>query len=190
MGLFDKKIKKPTDLDDEPEPAVPEPARARPTPAPAPAPVAAPVAAAKPASAAIKPDHPDYGINKAIELMRLLPEDNIELIVRVVKTTLESTNINVASIVQDATRKQAQIEARVGVLKNEIAGHESEIATRRSEIALLETDHKETTSVKDRLVLAEKLSAGREEPRAPVVAPRPATPTGTPIPRPDPIPRS
>jgi len=188
MGLFDKKIKKPSDLDDEPEPAVPEPARAKPAPAPAPA----PVAAAKPAPvpAATKPDHPDYGINRAIELMRLLPEDNIELIVRVVKTTLESTNINVASIVQDATRKQAQIEARVGVVKKEIAGLEGEIATRRSEIALLETDHKETTSVKDRLVLAEKLSAGREEPRAPVVAPRPATPTGIPIPRSDPTPRS
>jgi hypothetical protein len=186
MGLFDKKIKKPTDLDDEPEPAVPEPAHAKPASAPA------PVAAAKPAPApaATKPDHPDYGINKAIELMRLLPEDNIELIVRVVKTTLESTNINVASIVQDATRKQAQIEARVGVLKKEIAGLEGEIATRRSEIALLETDHKETTSVKDRLVLAEKLSAGREEPRAPVVAPRPATPTGIPIPRSDPTSRS
>jgi hypothetical protein len=186
MGLFDKKIKKPTDLDDEPEPAVPEPALAKPASAPAPV-------AAKPApapAAATKPDHPDYGINKAIELMRLLPEDNIELIVRVVKTTLESTNINVASIVQDATRKQAQIEARVGVVKKEIAGLEGEIATRRSEIALLETDHKETTSVKDRLVLAEKLSAGREEPRAPVVAPRPATPTGIPIPRSDPTPRS
>ena len=188
MGLFDKKIKKPNDLDDEPEPAVPEPARAKPSPAPAPT----PVAAAKPASepATTKPDHPDYGINRAIELMRLLPEDNIELIVRVVKTTLESTNINVASIVQDATRKQTQIEARVGVLKKEIAGLEGEIATRRSEIALLETDHKETTSVKDRLVLAEKLSTGRDGPHAPVVAPRPATPTGTPIPRSDPTPRS
>jgi 3-oxoacyl-ACP reductase-like protein len=176
VGLFDRKIKRPTDLDDEPEPAVPEPAPAKPSPASASAP--APVAAAKPAAApaVTKPDHPDYGINKAIELMRLLPEDNIELIVRVVKTTLESTNINVATIVHDATRKQAQIEARVGVLKNEIA--------------LLETDHKETTSVKDRLVLAEKLSAGREEPRAPFVAPRPATPTGIPIPRSDPTPRS
>jgi hypothetical protein len=60
----------------------------------------------------------------------------------------------------------------------------------RSEIALLETDHEETTSVNDRLVLAEKLTVGREEPRAPVVAPRPATPTGIPIPRSDPTPQS
>jgi len=188
MGLFDKK-KKSTDLDDEPEPAAPEP-QAKPVQAKPsePAPTLKPVPA--PSSAATKPDHPDYGINKAIELMRLLPEDNVELIVRVVKTTLESTNINVASIVQDATRKQTQIEARVDLLKKEIAGLEGEIATRRSEIALLEADHKETTSVKDRLLLAEKLTAGREEPRPPVIAPRPTSPTGSPTPRTDPTPRS
>src|SRR6266478_1985249 len=101
MGLFEKKIKKPTDFDDEPEPAV----VAKPAPAPAPA-AAAPAKPAASAPAATKEQHPDYGINKAIELMRLLPDENVELIVRVVKTTLESTNINVASIVKDATRKQ------------------------------------------------------------------------------------
>src|SRR5437016_13411537 len=103
MGLFEKKIKKPNDLDDAPAPAVPTaPVQSRPA-APAPAAPAKPPATA--ASGAARPDHPDYGINKAIELMRLLPDDNVELIVRVVKTTLESTNINVASIVKDATRK-------------------------------------------------------------------------------------
>jgi hypothetical protein len=189
MGLFEKKIKKPSDLDDEPQPAP----VAKPAPAPAPAAAHAPKpAAAAPApAAASKEQHPDYGINKAIELMRLLPDENVELIVRVVKTTLESTNINVASIVKDASRKQAQIEARVDVLKKEIAGHEAEISTRRSEIATLEADHKETSMVKDRLQLAEKLTAHREEPRAPVVAQRPASPTGGPVvPRPDPTPRS
>jgi hypothetical protein len=182
MGLFEKKIKRPTDLDDDPDFAVPTPVPAKP--------LEAVKAAPAPAPAAAKTDHPDYGINKAIELMRLLPDENVELIVRVVKTTLESTNINVASIVKDATRKQAQIEARVDVLKKEIAGHETEIATRRGEIALLEADHQETTKVKDRLLLAEKLSAGREDPRPPVVPPRPATPTGTATPRTDPTPRS
>jgi hypothetical protein len=181
MGLFEKKIKRPSDLDDEPEVAVPTPVPVKPVEAVKPAPAPAPVAA--------KSDHPDYGINKAIELMRLLPDENVELIVRVVKTTLESTNINVASIVKDATRKQAQIEARVDVLKKEIAGLESEIATRRSEIGVLEADHQETTKVKDRLLLAEKLSAGRDEPRPPVVPPRPASPTGSPTPRTDPTPR-
>ncbi len=185
MGLFEKKIKKPSDLDDMPEPAH--------APKPAPAPAAAAAPAAKPAAAAPvgKEAHPDYGINKAIELMRLLPDENVELIVRVVKTTLESTNINVASIVKDASRKQQQIEARVDILKKEIAGHEAEISTRRSEIASLEADHKETSMVKDRLQLAEKLTAHRDEPRPPVVAQRTASPTGAPVvPRPDPTPRS
>ena len=186
MGLFDKKLKKPSDFDDDPKPAVQVTPMTKPAPTPA--------ASAASTAASKQPDHPDYGINKAIELMRLLPDENVELIVRVVKTTLESTNINVASIVKDAARKQAQIEARVDVLKKEIAGLESEIGTRRSEIGTLETDHKETSMVKDRLMLAEKLGgSGREEPRAPITPAAPvrqAGPTGSPPTRPDPTPRS
>ena len=33
-----------------------------------------------------------YGINDAIELMRALPQDNVELVVQIVKRTLESVN--------------------------------------------------------------------------------------------------
>ena len=66
--MFDKKIKKPNDVFDEvtPPPTAPAPAAA-----PAPAPVV--VKAAEPASKALESSHPDYGINKAIELMRMLP---------------------------------------------------------------------------------------------------------------------
>jgi hypothetical protein len=190
MGLFEKKIKKPADIDDapQPEPAAPPPAPAKPA---APPEVKA---AAKPGEA----QDPNFGINKAIELMRMLPADNIELVVRVVKTTLESTNIKVSTIITDATRKQAGLEARVHVLTKEIAALETEIATRRAEIATLEADHKETSTVKERLLLAEKLSAsgGVElSPSPPVVAPAlaprravtPSTsPTATPATREEP----
>src|SRR5690349_23212553 len=156
MGLFDKKVKKAGDDFDSPveqvslsaaPPVAPKPA-AEPEPHPA-----------RPAPMDV--DHPDYGINKAIELMRALPSENVELVVRVVKTTLESTNIKVASIIKDATRKQGELEGRVGVLKKEIAELEAEITTRRREISTLEADHKETTMVKDRLQLAEKLASGQ-----------------------------
>jgi hypothetical protein len=178
MAFFEKKIKRP--VDDELE--------AVPTPVPVPAapvvppPAAAPAPVVTPSKASMKADHPDYGINKAIELMRMLPDDNVELVVRVVKTTLESTNIDVGSIINDASRKQSQIEARVGVLKESIAELEAEIATFRKEISALEADHKETSTVKDRLMLAEKLASG---PARPAKATTPPMPRPT-VPMPDP----
>ncbi|MBS1120295.1 MAG: hypothetical protein H6Q90_2523 [Deltaproteobacteria bacterium] len=164
MGLFDKKTKKSAEFGDETG-TLPVTV------------TSLPVQSASSAKAPVKVDHPDYGINKAIELMRMLPDDNVELIVRVVKTTLESTNINVAGIIKDATRKQSQIEARVDVLNQEIAKFETEIATRRGEITMLEADHKETSMVKERLELAEKLpaEAGRPAQRAATPSTAPAS---------------
>lgn len=166
MGLFDKK-KKGDDFDGPVEEISltaqlpPQAAKAAQPPAPAAAPQTA-AGSTKPAAAAARePDEANYGINRAIELMRLLPADNIELVVKVVKTTLESTNVKVATIIDDATRKQSDIEGRIGVLKKEIAELEAEIATRKGEIAALEADHAETTTVKERLILAEKLSGAR-----------------------------
>ena len=143
MGLFDKKNKKLSDVDhfeDEirVEPVVTSVPSTPRTPEP------------------LEADHPDYGINKAIELMRTLPDDNIELVVRVVKATLESTNIAVATIIKDAIRKQRGIENRVDVLKKEIAALESQVATRQREIVALEADLKETSIIKQRLALSEK----------------------------------
>ena len=103
------------------------------------------------------PPSPDYGINAAIQLMRSLPVDqNPELVVTVIKTTLESLRVKVADIIVDASRKQADLEHRVETLTKEIADYEKEIQQRRDEIARLEADHAETTSVKSRLELAEK----------------------------------
>jgi hypothetical protein len=100
----------------------------------------------------------DYGIENAIALMRTLPSENVELVVQVVKHTLESARIDIGAIIEDATEKQQRIEARVSVLKGAIADLEREIETRKTEIGELETDHRETSAVKERLVLAEKLT--------------------------------
>ena len=178
MGLFDKKVKKPGDDFDSPVEHVSL------TSTPPAAPKAAASASGEPTQKTQAPpmpmdvDHPDFGINKAIELMRALPSENVELVVRVVKTTLESINIKVASIIKDATRKEGELEGRVAVLKKEISELEAEIGTRRKEIAGLEADHKETTMVKDRLILAEKLASGSEMKEAvprPVSESRPIT---------------
>ncbi len=99
----------------------------------------------------------DFGINAAIQLMRSLPLDqNPELVVTVIKTTLESLRVKVPDIIADATRKQADLERRVETLTKEISDYEREIQQRKDEIAKLEADLAETSSVKARLELAER----------------------------------
>jgi len=109
---------------------------------------------------------PSYGIENAIQLMRQLPQDdaNIQLVVTVIKTTLESLKVKVSDIIDDAVRKEKDLEGRVSNLKSAIAEFEKEIQQRRDEIAKLEADHAETTSVKARLQLAEKAQKAQSAP--------------------------
>ncbi len=204
MGLFDKKKKGRDDFDspveqvdlsagggaitmspdeeeeDEGPPAAvaargplsaASPAAARPSGPTSPA----PAGTARPAGGS-RPPVTSYGIDDAIQLMRTLPQENVELVVRVVKHTLESTRIDIGAIIDDASQKQQRIEARVSVLKDAIADLEREIQVRKKEIDELETDHRETTKVKERLVLAEKLTSGRPAERDPMPTPVPARP--------------
>jgi hypothetical protein len=184
MGLFDKRDKRgskksgddfdsPVENIDLSAPAAepePRPAAAAAAAAdPAPAPVTTVVAEPPPAEAEGEDFDSSFGINKAIELMRTLPADNVELVVQVVKLTLESTKIRISTIIEDASRKQDDIQGRIKVLKAEIAEFEKEIAVRREEIASLEADFDETSTVKERLVLAEQLTnktkpAAKKEP--------------------------
>jgi hypothetical protein len=55
----------------------------------------------------------DYGIAEAIQLLRGLPVDqNVELVVRVVRATLASLNVRLADIIEDANRKQKATQDR------------------------------------------------------------------------------
>lgn len=168
MGLFDKRDKKRKDDFDSPVESIdlsapaPEPVTeitTEPPPAAAAAPEPAP-ARARAREPEPEPDDFDtgFGIEKAIELMRTLPADNVELVVQVVKLTLESTKIRISHIIEDATRKQDDIQGRIKVLNAEIADFEKEIAQRKEEIGTLEADFAETSTVKERLLLAEKLT--------------------------------
>jgi predicted RNase H-like nuclease (RuvC/YqgF family) len=108
-----------------------------------------------------------YSIDEAIALMRSLPSESPELVVKVVKGTLESLKIQLADIIDDASRKEAMIEQRIGGLKGEIGELEDQIATRRREIAALEADLAETRSVRQKLELAEgkkRLPARHDDP--------------------------
>src|ERR1700722_3123460 len=82
-----------------------------------------------------------YGIEETIRLMRGLPMgQNLELVIGVVKSTLESMNVHLAGIIEEAAKKQQNLHQRIGGLKGEIAELEKEIATRRQDINALEQD--------------------------------------------------
>jgi hypothetical protein len=160
MGIFDRGGKKQPDRQQQQQPAEDdfhdspvETVSLNNALAPAPAPSAAPVE---------EDVRPSYGIENAIQLMRALPVDqNVELVVQVIKTTLESLKVKVSDIIADAERKEKDLQSRVSNLKQQIAEFEKEIQTRREEITRLEADHSETSSVKARLQLAEKHGVGR-----------------------------
>jgi hypothetical protein len=107
------------------------------------------------------------GIDHAITLLRSLPTaQNVDLVVTVLKTTLESLNIRVVDIVNDASRRLHDIENRVATLKGEIKTLEGEVEARVNEIRRLEAAHEETTRVKDYLHGAGKKDAPAPHPPA------------------------
>jgi hypothetical protein len=160
MGLFkDKKDSKDEEQQEVSPPTPPPILRA------AAAAAAKKAAAAAAASAPVEeaPRH-HYGIADAITLMRSLPPDlqHTDIVVQVIKRTLESAKINVTAIIADATRKEDAIENRIKLLQEEISMHEREIATRSTEIQRLQVDLEETSRVKERLVMAEKLQTNND----------------------------
>ena len=119
---------------------------------------AVPVAAPVTQSGAVRVT--PYGVEDAIKLMRTLAgEANADLVVRVVKRTLESLNVQVADIVVDAERKETAIKADIATYKADIAELDHEIKTRRDEITRLEAELTETSMVKTRLTSAGSTSA-------------------------------
>lgn len=119
----------------------------------------APVAAAPPPTPAA-PTRKAYGIADAIVLMRSLPVDeNVDLIVQVIRATLASMNVKVQDIIEDAVRKERATEAGIAALHGKVAELERELEARRQDILGLEVDLKETSAVKERLQLAEDIAA-------------------------------
>jgi peptidoglycan hydrolase CwlO-like protein len=89
--------------------------------------------------------------------MRTLPvEKNAELVVEVVRSTLESVHVRVTDIIEDAVRKQQELSERVAKLQSEILQLESDISVRREEIAGVEAELAEVTAARQRLELAER----------------------------------
>jgi len=108
-----------------------------------------------------------FGIERAIQLMRALPtEQNPELVAMVITSTLESLEMNVAEIIEDARSRQADLEARIGGIKAKNAALEKEIELGVDEIVKLEATLAETMSVKERLEAAHKHQPASKTPSA------------------------
>ncbi len=182
MGLFGKKLEKALDepMMGEPHPPLAPPAStaiapelSSPVPALIPPSRSAPAVSQPVAAAPVAPARAAYGIDDAIRLMRSLPvEQNAELVVRVMRSTLESMNVQVGDIVADAERKESEIQERIATLRNAIAEFEKEIRGFREEMGRLQSDLAETSSVKQRLRLTENGngSSSRDTPLASTIA--------------------
>lgn len=112
-----------------------------------------------------------YGIDDAIKLMRTLPvEENENLVVRVMKTTLESLKVRIGDIIDDAMKRQDVLGKKVADYKAQITSFEREIEARRHEIHRLEEELGEVTRVKERLTAADMMSVTPNPPVAPAGA--------------------
>jgi hypothetical protein len=137
--------------------ARPEPPKEHGKPEPPPVPAASipPRAEARPPQPA--PPTSAFGIDEAVQLVRQLPTRNTDLVMQVVKKTLESVHVDVGQIIDGATKKEQVIEDRISTLRKEIERLEAQIAQSKKEIGQLESEQKEVTSVKERLLMAQKM---------------------------------
>ena len=105
------------------------------------------------------PNRP-YGIMDLIRLMKTIPIDHHpDLVVRVIRTTLESVGVHSSAVVEDALRQENAIRDQIAKVEGDIEGLAREIQDRRAQIAQLEVDLAETIYAKERLQGAETVMA-------------------------------
>ena len=98
----------------------------------------------------------NYGIEEAVGLMRKLPDVDTEVVITVVRKTLESANVRVNEIINDAEKKEGNINKRTNTLTSEIEELQKKITLRNKEISILTKDLQETTKVKKLLQQGER----------------------------------
>jgi hypothetical protein len=118
-----------------------------------------------------------YGIDDVIHLMRKLPtHENVELVLLVVRNTLESMNVDLKDVIDDGTSKQARLRTSIASLDAAIGDLEKEIEARRQEKAAIELDLGETTTVKEQLEIAFQRESTIRQPIALTPVPKPPPP--------------
>jgi hypothetical protein len=101
-----------------------------------------------------------FGIEQAIELMRALPtEQNPELVALVIARTLAAVDVEVSHVIEGATSRQKDLEARLETARAAADTLETEIELRVDEIVELEAYLAEAMSVVERLELVRNTSS-------------------------------
>ena len=92
-----------------------------------------------------------YSIDQVIDLMRDLPADAGSIVVSTVTKTLESANINVSKIVEDAFNKESSLTSQISKLNDEIDSLKDQIAKKKDQINVSSAILDETKKVRELL---------------------------------------
>jgi hypothetical protein len=127
MWLWDWFLGKPTTAPAKPLPAGAPPAEAAPAPPEPPEP--------KPAPAPKAPAVPAFDVDNAIALMRKLPlNEEPELVLRIVRKTLQSTGVSIEEVIRSAKRRESTLSEEIEKDRAAIDQHERDIAELRANI--------------------------------------------------------
>ena len=106
------------------------------------------------------PAQKQFGIERAVELMRSLPTDqHPELVAMVIARTLTAVDVKVSDIIENASARQRDLEVKIGALRATCTALDTEIELRVDEIVKLEAFLAEATSVVERLELIHDTSS-------------------------------
>jgi DNA gyrase/topoisomerase IV subunit A len=97
----------------------------------------------------------NYSIDQAVALMRDLPDDQSDIVVSVVTKTLQSANINVTKIIDEARNKEGALESDIEKLNADIESLQAEIANRKEQITVTNAILEETRKVRNLLERAD-----------------------------------
>ena len=95
-----------------------------------------------------------YDVDQMIALMRRLPDGDVATAMRALRATLASVGVSLPPVIEDAQRRQADLEDRIALLEREIDERNQEVEQRMQELARLDADFAETSLVRERLELA------------------------------------
>jgi hypothetical protein len=113
-----------------------------------------------------------YGIAQANELMAKLPtSDNADLVVSVIRTTLESVGVHVGQLIAEAKGREGELRTQIEQRRSTIADLERRIDAEREEIGRIEGELSLTTRTREGLERSEVLPPKRSV--APSAAPAP-----------------
>jgi hypothetical protein len=92
-----------------------------------------------------------YGVTDLIQLMKSIPIDHHpDLVVQVVKSTLQSVGVHVPDIIEDAVRHEGQLKDRIVGLEGEIQALSEEIERRKELILQLQGEVADLAYAKER----------------------------------------